>query len=290
MAILIKQLQQMLQKRCEEYVMEPAGTGDRKAIAKTELMQSRNADIIRVHAKGSIQSGFDRGEDQEIRYKVHWQYLIKQEELMYLEEEIECREAVFRKGELVSDEGIPKPELAESVEEKPTSAPEMRAPFVYDRLQAVKYADTWWNEYNPAYQSFENDCTNYISQCLRAGGAPMRGQPNRSRGWWYSGDVWSYSWSVAHALNLYLQNSVEGLRTREVSSPEELLLGDIICYDFEGDGRFNHNTIVTAKDYNGMPLVNAHTYDSRHRYWSYLDSSAYTPKIQYKFYTIVDDA
>ena len=288
---MIEQLEDLLQKRCEEYVTEASGTGNRKAIAKTELMQSRNAEIVRVHARGTIETNSQRDEEQKTRYRVHWQYLIKQEELLYLEEEIECREAGFLNGELASDEAVPKPEQAEPVEEGPvSSAAEERSPFVYDRLQAVKYADTWWNEYNPAYQTFENDCTNYISQCLRAGGAPMRGQPNRSRGWWYSGNVWSYSWSVAHALNLYLQNSVDGLRAKEVSGPEELLLGDIICYDFEGDGRFNHNTIVTAKDYYGMPLVNAHTFDSRHRYWSYEDSSAYTPNIKYKFYTIADDA
>ena len=38
----------------------------------------------------------------------------------------------------------------------------------------------------------------------------------------------------------------------------------------------------------GMPLVNAHTYNSRMRYWAYEDSSAYTPNIKYKFFTIVD--
>ena len=86
-----------------------------------------------------------------------------------------------------------------------------------------------------------------------------------------------------------MKNSTIGLRAKEVSKPEELMLGDIICYDFEGDGRFNHNTIVTAKDIHGMPLVNANTTDSRLRYWSYEDSTAYTPNIQYRFFHIVDD-
>ena len=59
---------------------------------------------------------------------------------------------------------------------------------------------------------------------------------------------WSYSWAVANSLRLYFANSKNGLRAREVRSPDQLLLGDVICYDFEGDGRFNHNTIVTGKD------------------------------------------
>ena len=29
-----------------------------------------------------------------------------------------------------------------------------------------------------------NDCTNYVSQCLHQGEAPMRGYPNRVNGWW----------------------------------------------------------------------------------------------------------
>ena len=71
-----------------------------------------------------------------------------------------------------------------------------------------------------------------------------------------------------------------------MESAEELSAGDVICYDFEGDGRFYHSTFVVAKDAEGMPLVNAHTENSRHRYWSYEDSTALTPNIKYKFFQI----
>lgn len=40
--------------------------------------------------------------------------------------------------------------------------------FSYDRLAAVQYAERWWNSYNPQYRKFDVDCTNYVSQCLRA--------------------------------------------------------------------------------------------------------------------------
>lgn len=155
----------------------------------------------------------------------------------------------------------------------------------YDALHAVKYAERYWDDYNPAYPKFENDCTNYISQCLYAGGAQMVGSVPTS-GWWMRGDTWSYSWTTAHALYLYLINSRTGLRAKEVNSQKQLLLGDVICYDFEGDGRINHTTIVVAKTVDGEPLVNAHTYNSRNRLWSYEDSSAYTSQIQYKFLQI----
>lgn len=88
----------------------------------------------------------------------------------------------------------------------------------------------------------------------------------------------------------YLANSKAGLRAKKLKEAQELQIGDVICYDFEGDGRYNHTTIVVDHDKGGMPLVNAQTYDSRMRYWSYEDSTAYTPAIRYTFFHILDDA
>jgi hypothetical protein len=262
-----------------------------KAEKKQASLAKRSAEIVKVNASGKIIEILEEDEFQTVKYKAHYQYLIKQKGLIYLEEEVEERLAKFYKEALVMDEEINPFEHQESYQV--TSLPGLvdkdeRLSFQYNRLKAVQYAERWWNSYNPAYKKFENDCTNFISQCLHIGGAPMRGYPNRGAGWWLQKNNWSYSWAVANSLKLYLANSKSGLRAREVSSPNQLLLGDVICYDFEGDGRFNHNTIVTGKDANGMPLVNAHTYNSRMRYWAYEDSSAYTPKIKYKFYSIID--
>ncbi|WP_245807750.1 amidase domain-containing protein [Halobacillus massiliensis] len=158
--------------------------------------------------------------------------------------------------------------------------------FKYNRREAVRYAEQWWDTYNPAYMNFENNCTNYISQCLKAGGAPVWGHPHRGKGWWYGGKTWSYSWSVANAMRWYLSGARKGLMASEVQSAKELSPGDIICYDFEGDGRYDHTTIVVSKDSEGEPFVNAHTTNSRQRYWNYEDSTAYTPNIKYKFFKI----
>jgi hypothetical protein len=262
-----------------------------KAERKQATLAKRSAEIVKVNASGKIIEMFEEDEFQTVKYKVHYQYLIKQKGLLYLEEEVEERLAKSYKEALVMDEEISPFDHQESYHVATSPSLEdndERLSFQYNRLKAVQYAERWWNSYNPAYKKFENDCTNFISQCLHTGGAPMRGYPNRGAGWWLQKNNWSYSWAVANSLKLYLANSKIGLRAREVSSPNQLLLGDVICYDFEGDGRFNHNTIVTGKDANGMPLVNAHTYNSRMRYWAYEDSSAYTPKIKYKFYSIID--
>ena len=288
-------LQDLFEKRLDLFVSEERGNKlfFPKAERKQAALEKRSAEIVKISASGKIIEEAVEKEFQTLKYHAHYQYLIKQKGILYMEEELEERVAKFYKGALVVDEEIIKPTHyqypAQEVFRPELEVQDDRLSYEYNRLKAVQYAERWWNTYNPAFQKFENNCTNYISQCLRAGEAPMRGHPNRGNGWWYQQRNWSYSWAVAHSLKTYLGNSKSGLRVREVSSPDQLILGDVICYDFEGDGRFNHNTIVTGKDAYGMPLVNANTYNSRMRYWAYEDSSAYTPNIKYKFYAIIDD-
>jgi hypothetical protein len=284
-------LQKLFDERVQQFVSNTRNkkTYYPKSERKLESMGKRSAEIVKVKAAGKILEESQVEEFQTVKYQVHFQYLVKQKGSLYLEEEVEERIGKFYKSMLVLDEEISPPVNQPHVLDVPKEEenPE-RLSYQYNRLKAVQYAERWWNSYNPAYKKFENDCTNFISQCLHQGGSPMRGHPNRGIGWWFMNHNWSYSWSIAHSLRLYFSNSTKGLRAKEVSSPDELLLGDVICYDFEGDGRFNHNTIVTGKDAYNLPLVNAHTYNSRMRYWAYEDSSAYTPNIKYKFFTIVD--
>ncbi|MEK4508721.1 amidase domain-containing protein [Paenibacillus sp. FSL K6-2524] len=163
----------------------------------------------------------------------------------------------------------------------------------YRRKDAVQYADKWWNDFNPEFSTFEVDCTHFISQCLFAGGAPINYTGKRESGWWYKGyvngkEAWSFSWAVAGGLERHLTHSRSGLRAEVVDRPEQLQLGDVIIYDWDGDGAYQHSTIVTAFDAGGMPLVNAHTTPSRHRYWDYKDSYAWTENTVYRFFHIAD--
>ncbi|WP_423409505.1 amidase domain-containing protein [Heyndrickxia sp. MSNUG] len=290
-----EQLQELLEQRVLQCVSMPRNLlHECPAIEiKKQSCLRRSAEIVKAKAKGSIERKLEGKETAKVLYDVHFQYLIKQKGHFYMEEEVEKRQAEFYKGVLVKDEKLKESEPdGDEGAAMPVFAEESshnRAGYQYDRLKAVQYAERWWNDFNPAYKKFEVDCTNYISQCLHTGGAPMRGYPNRSNGWWMQNNNWSFSWTVANAMRWYLPASKFGLRAREVSSAEQLKLGDVICYDFQGDGRFDHTTIVTGHDANGMPLVNAHTYNSRMRYWAYEDSTAYTPNIKYRFFTIADD-
>ncbi|GAA0286574.1 hypothetical protein GGQ92_000947 [Gracilibacillus halotolerans] len=224
-------------------------------------------------------------------YQMRTTHYIEDNGDVYEEEQLDWREAKIVNGNIVEDQ--PSDNLSFLNKRQQMRIPidtDTNRRFNYDRRKAVQYADRWWNDANPEYHFFEvNDCTNYISQCLRAGGAPMRGQPNRSEGWWYSGDNWSFSWSVAHSFRWYLSESTIGLKGKRLDNPTDLLPGDVICYDFQGDGRFDHTTIVVRKDSENMPLVNAHTNNSRNRYWTYEDSMAWTPNCEYIFFRIGND-
>lgn len=256
------------------------------------LHQERGYQVIRMTGSGQVFSE-RKLPDQEVecQYNLHVSFLIKKGPHFYREEQCRHHQALFYRNRLHSDQELPELNQA-FVEDRSNPIIELTPVgelerFYYNRQEAVKYAEYWWNDANPAYHFFEvNDCTNFISQCLRAGGAPMRGFPNRSTGWWYQNDDWSFSWSVAHAFRWYLSGSTKGLQATEVDAPEKLQLGDVICYDFEGDGRYDHTTIVVAKNHDNMPLVNAHTNNSRLRYWDYQDSLAWTPECQYKFFAI----
>lgn len=162
----------------------------------------------------------------------------------------------------------------------------------YDRLKVQQYAETWWDQANPEYIHFDVDCTNYVSQCLYAGNAPMNYTGKRDKGWWYRGETnqeqWSFSWSVSHSLQWFLSTSTSNLRADLVQSAEQLAIGDVIIYDWDGNSKYQHSTIVVAKDASGMPLVNAHTANSRHRYWDYRDSYAWSEKTNYRFFHIHD--
>lgn len=289
-------LQQYIEEHNASYTTDI--TGDKRIstpesnaiIRRARSMKDRNAVIVNAQVKAKIVDRTTEADREIITYWIQRSYLIKQNVKFYVEECLEKRKATIKENEIIKDEsaitegftGINLPERERDEEVVPM--PRYR----YNRLEAVKYAERWWNSHNPVYKLFENDCTNFISQCLHAGGAPMRGYPNRSKGWWYRSNNWSYSWSVANTMRWYLSGSKQGLRGEEVRAPELLIPGDVICYDFDGDGRWQHNTIVVAKDEMGMPLVNAHTHNSRMRYWDYTDSTAYTPEIKYKFFKIVD--
>lgn len=281
---IIKKLRQSIEEKNERLVIDHNEREETLEARTVNMHKKRGAEIVRSTVNGTIVRTVHVGKDVFVDYFVENERFIKMNDAFYVEERANWRRAQFREGELLSDEKhVPS---IKSVNERFMEERDERVR-EYNRYEAVRYAERWWNDYNPVYRRFTNNCTNFISQCLRAGGAPMTGYPDRGKGWWYQGNNWSYSWAVAHSFRWYLSGAKTGLRGEERPSAKDLEIGDVICYDFDGDGRWQHTTIVVAFDINGEPLVNAQTYNSRMRYWKYEDSTAWTPAIQYKFFHIL---
>lgn len=132
----------------------------------------------------------------------------------------------------------------------------------YNRQAAVEYARRWALGKNPKYYHFGGiggDCTNFISQCLLAGGAVMN--YNRYGGWFYiSSSNRSPSWtSVAFLQEFLLDENSIGPKAR-VCTLKELERGDLIQLR-QNPTHFNHSLIVTKIE-RGQIYVCAHSNDA----------------------------
>lgn len=150
----------------------------------------------------------------------------------------------------------------------------------YDRNKAVDYAIQHTEpdsnqpgdkeeEYNQDYYIFESDCTNFVSQCLYAGGWNQIGRYDAwsSNSWYYVFYSWpsstcygfSRSWTVAN--DFYKFCAANPGRVKSVSvSAASIKLGDVIQMDFTGDGKWDHSLIVTKKTSSEI-YVSAHSND-----------------------------
>jgi Putative amidase domain len=138
---------------------------------------------------------------------------------------------------------------------------------------------------NPDYKRFNNDCTNFASQSLFAGGwVQALGFYTNNNNWFYAcenpitgsgtGTI-SYSWGAAYNLWDFLRNySGRGTELATTSTDadvqeEQLFPGDLVFCDWDRpdgqhvpDGRVDHVTIVTAKFTSGDILLSYHTTDT----------------------------
>ena len=136
---------------------------------------------------------------------------------------------------------------------------------LYNRGKAVDYAQKYALTPNPKFYFFGGiggDCTNFVSQCLLAGGCTMNF--TQYYGWYYKSESSrSPSWTaVAYLLRFLLDNNEVGPFAKIVK-PEEIELGDVILLQ-QNPSHFNHSVIV-SKIVNGKILVCAHTDNAKDR-------------------------
>ncbi|MFJ9741293.1 amidase domain-containing protein [Streptomyces sp. NPDC101166] len=123
------------------------------------------------------------------------------------------------------------------------------------------YAKKYWSSYNPAYPNFNGhgaggDCTNFVSQSLKAGGwKHVPGYVYDYTKWFGNNEIQSDSFVGVNEWSWFAQNSK---RTTSLANVYQLDVGDVLQMDFDRDGSKDHTMIVTSKS-RGVPYLTYHS-------------------------------
>lgn len=130
----------------------------------------------------------------------------------------------------------------------------------WDGLAAAGYSNEWALHNNPDYRTYDNDCTNFASQCLKFGGKTYRGGERTDSRFWFYGSLQattSYSWAGAHNLATHMKTYTNSTVAQTVS---DLRVGDLVFADWGGEtpGTYDHTMVVGAKSKTDA-LMNYHS-------------------------------
>ncbi|WP_240508967.1 amidase domain-containing protein [Streptomyces agglomeratus] len=163
-----------------------------------------------------------------------------------------------------ADEGLPVATTASTKRpwRQPAAKPTTNANG-YDYAAMAAYTEKHWSRYNTAYPSFDGagaggDCTNFVSQALKAGGwkhAP--GSWDDYRKWWSDPKLGNtLSWV---GVNEWSWFSLSNRRTTNLSNVWEMGVGDVLQVDFNRDGSKDHTMMVSYRDRWGTPYLTYHS-------------------------------
>ncbi|MER5474459.1 amidase domain-containing protein [Streptomyces sp. NPDC002685] len=138
----------------------------------------------------------------------------------------------------------------------------------YDYKAMATYAAKYWKNYNPAYPDFNGegaggDCTNFVSQSLKAGGwkhAP--GYTNDFHKWFGNADIQSDSFVGVNEFSWFALSSK---RVTSLANVYQADVGDVLQMDFNKDGSKDHTMIVTYRSPQGEPYVSYHSTNTYNR-------------------------
>ncbi len=118
---------------------------------------------------------------------------------------------------------------------------------LYNRMNAIRYASRWALSRNPDYPNYSGhggggDCTNFISQCLFAGGwSFILGGKGDGDAWWSNNGANTKTWSSAAWFYDFLDDSPRVSRCQE----DDLDLGDVVMMQGVDFGHPDHAMMVT---------------------------------------------
>jgi hypothetical protein len=138
----------------------------------------------------------------------------------------------------------------------------------YDYKAMVSYAAKYWNRYNPDYPDFNGqgaggDCTNFVSQALKAGGwKHVPGYTDDFHKWFGNSEIQSDSFVGVNEFSWFALSSK---RATSLANVYQLDIGDVLQMDFNRDGSKDHSMIVTYRDGRGVPYVSYHSTNTYNR-------------------------
>ncbi|GAA4515152.1 hypothetical protein GCM10023096_28420 [Nonomuraea ferruginea] len=146
------------------------------------------------------------------------------------------------------------------------SSPTYRAPgnstLAYDYGAMTRYALQYWSNYNPNYRTYGGeggDCTNFLSQIVKAGGWAETGSwPGENRtlpDQWYYGHEgnWTTTYTWAAAENWYwFASPFNSGRTEPLDYIWEMGVSDVLQIDFDRNDNISHSMFVTGRDGSGQ--------------------------------------
>ncbi|MET7683467.1 amidase domain-containing protein [Streptomyces sp. NPDC005423] len=138
----------------------------------------------------------------------------------------------------------------------------------YDYKAMAAYAAKYWNNYNPDYPNFNGqgaggDCTNFVSQSLKAGGwKHVPGYTDDFHKWFGTADIQSDSFVGVNEFSWFALSSK---RVTSLDNVYQLDVGDVLQMDFNKDGSKDHTMIVTYRSPQGVPYVTYHSTNTYNR-------------------------
>ena len=125
----------------------------------------------------------------------------------------------------------------------------------------IEYAVKWAYSRNPRYYNFDGlggDCTNFVSQCIYAGGAVMN--YTKDTGWYYSSPRnRAAAWTGVEYFYKFMTNN-KGIGPFGTNIPlREVKIGDVIQL---GNHDYFYHTLLVVNIMGGIPFVAAHTIDT----------------------------
>ncbi|MFF8943386.1 amidase domain-containing protein [Streptomyces sp. NPDC014864] len=166
-----------------------------------------------------------------------------------------------------ADDGPPEATRASTAWPAPAKAKNFSATG-YDYKAMVAYAKKYWSNYNPDYPDFNGqgaggDCTNFVSQSLKAGGwKHVPGYTNDFHKWFGNSEIQSDSFVGVNEFSWFALSSK---RATSLANVYQADLGDVVQMDFNKDGSKDHTMIVTYRSPQGVPYVTYHSTNTYNR-------------------------